>query len=64
MQAEIDQQESFVKIIRQKIQLLKPDIIFIEKDASRMALEMLMEDNITIVTVTSAKMLKMIARVT
>lgn len=64
MQAEIDQQESFVKIIRQKIQMLKPDIIFIEKDASRMALEMLMEDNITIVTVTSAKMLKMIARVT
>ena len=44
--------------------MLKPDIIFIEKDASRMALEMLMEDNITIVTVTSAKMLKMIARVT
>ena len=64
MQAEIDQQESFVKIIRQKIQMLKPDIIFIEKDASRMALEMLMEDNITIITVTSAKMLKMIARVT
>ena len=64
MQAEINQQESFMKIIRHKIQSLKPDIIFIEKDASRLALESLIEDNITLVTVTSAKMLKMIARAT
>ena len=53
-----------MKIIRHKIQSLKPDIIFIEKDASRLALESLIEDNITLVTVTSAKMLKMIARAT
>ena len=53
-----------MKIIRQKIKSLQPDVIFIEKDASRMAIEKLMEDNITLVTVTSAKMLKMIARAT
>ena len=64
MQAEIHQQESFVKIIRQKIMSVKPNIIFIEKDASRLALEACLQDNITVVTVTSAKMLKMIARST
>ena len=64
MQAEINQQESFINIIRRKIQKVKPDIIFVEKDASRLALQTLEEDNITVVTVTSAKMLKMIARAT
>ena len=43
---------------------MKPHIIFIEKDASRLALETCLQDNITVVTVTSAKMLKMIARAT
>ena len=64
VQVEISQQESFMKIIRQKIKSLKPDLIFIEKEASRLALEKLLDDNITVVTVTSAKMLKMIARAT
>jgi len=62
--AEISQQESFIRIIRQKIKALKPDIIFVEKDASRLALQVLEEDKITVVTNTSAKMLKMIARQT
>ena len=53
-----------MKIVRQKILNLNPNIIFVEKDASRPALETLIEDGITVVTCTSSKMLKMIARAT
>ena len=53
-----------MKIIMQKIKALSPNLIFIEKDASRTALEHMIKDDITVVTVTSAKMLKMIARAT
>ena len=62
--SENKQQETFMKIIQNKIKSLRPDLIFIEKDASRLALETLENDNITVVTVTKAKMLKMIARAT
>ena len=62
--SENKQQETFMKIIENKIKSLSPDLIFIEKDASRLALETLESDNITVVTVTKAKMLKMIARAT
>lgn len=53
-----------MRIIRSKINALKPDIIFVEKDASRLALQLLEDDKITVVTNTSAKILKMIARQT
>lgn len=64
VRAEINQQESFMKIVQAKISQVNPDIIFIEKDASRLALEVLLKDNRTVVTNTSTKMLRMIARAT
>lgn len=64
VRAEINQQESFMKIVQAKINQVNPDIIFIEKDASRLALEVLLKDNRTVVTNTSTKMLRMIARAT
>ena len=64
MQAEINQENSFMQITRQKINALKPDLIFVEKDASRLALQVLEEDKITVITNTPAKILKMIARQT
>ena len=41
VRAEILQQDSFIKIIKSKIQSVNPDLIFVEKDASRPALELL-----------------------
>ena len=53
-----------MRILRAKINALSPDIIFVEGDASRLFLQLLEEDRITVVTNTPAKMLKMIARQT
>jgi len=41
---------------------VNPDVIFVEKDASRLVLDMLLAENRTVVTNTSPKMLLMIAR--
>ena len=53
-----------MRIIRQKIRVLSPNLIFIEKHASRQALDAFIKDDITVVEVKSTKMLKMIARAT
>ena len=53
-----------MNIIKAKIQTVDPDIIFVEKDASRLALDTLLKDNRTVITNTSSKMLQMIARAT
>jgi len=51
-------------MIKQKISLVNPDVIFVEKDASRLILDILQNDNRTVATNTSPKMLAMIARCT
>jgi len=43
---------------------VNPDLILVEKDASRLAIDTLFRDDRTVVTQTSTKMLKMIARCT
>ena len=43
---------------------MNPDVIFVEKDASLKVLELLQNDQRTVVTNTSLKMLVMIARLT
>ena len=51
-------------MIKQKIDLAKPDVIFIEKDASKQVLDMLFKEKKTVVTNTPLKMMHMIARST
>ena len=46
-----------MNIIKAKITTVDPDIIFVEKDASRLALDTLLKDNRTVITNTSSKML-------
>ena len=53
-----------MRIIQSKIATVNPDIIFVEKDASRLALDTLLKDNRTVITNTSIKMMQMIARAT
>ena len=53
-----------MRIIQNKIATVNPDIIFVEKDASRLALDTLLKDNRTVITNTSIKMMQMIARAT
>lgn len=57
VEAEVNQEQSFMNIIKAKIQTVDPDIIFVEKDASRLALDTLLKDNRTVITNTSIKML-------
>jgi hypothetical protein len=35
MESEIKQEEAFIQIIMKKIQMVNPDVIFVEKDVSR-----------------------------
>ena len=51
-------------MIRQRVSQVNPDVIFVEKDASRLILDILSNDNITVATNTSTKMMSMIARCT
>lgn len=44
--------------------MVNPDVIFVEKDVSRLALDMLFKDKRTVVTNTPLKILHMIERCT
>lgn len=62
LEQEIGQEDALIRIIKKKIEQVNPDIIFVEKDATRLVLDMLLSINKTVVTNTSRKMLLMIAR--
>lgn len=53
-----------MQIIMSKIQSINPHVIFVEHEASRLALETLFKDQRTVVTNVQPKMMKMIARST
>jgi ABC-type Fe3+-hydroxamate transport system substrate-binding protein len=61
LEQEIGQEDALIRIIKKKIEQVNPDIIFVEKDATRLVLDMLLSINKTVVTNTSRKMLLMIA---
>ena len=62
---ELQQQEDpYFQIIRSKVNLVKPNIIFVEKNASRKAIESFKEDGITLVTDVPSHMMAMITRCT
>jgi 1-phosphatidylinositol-3-phosphate 5-kinase len=62
LSAEIHQESSNMQIIMTKIQQVNPHIIFVEHEASRLALETLFKDQRTVVTNVDPKMMAMIAR--
>jgi 1-phosphatidylinositol-3-phosphate 5-kinase len=64
LSAEINQENYNMQIIMSKIQSINPHIIFVEHEASRLALETLFKDQRTVVTNVHPKMMKMIARST
>lgn len=62
---ELQQQEDpYLQIIRAKVNQVRPNLIFVEKNASSKAIKQFLQDNITIVTDVPTKMMKMIARCT
>jgi 1-phosphatidylinositol-3-phosphate 5-kinase len=64
LSAEINQENYNMQIIMQSIKLVDPHIIFVEHEASRLALETLFKDQRTVVTNVHPKMMAMIARST
>jgi hypothetical protein len=62
LEQEIKQEKTLIQMIKAKIELVNPDVIFVEKDASILVLDMLRAENKTVVTNTKTKMLAMIAR--
>jgi hypothetical protein len=64
LEAEINQEQINMQIIMSKIQSVNPDVIFLEKEASRLALETLFKDKRTVVTNTPPKTIRRIARAT
>jgi hypothetical protein len=64
LEREIENEDNLIKQIQSKIAEVNPDVIFVEKDATRKMLDECIEANRTVVTNTSKKMLMMIARCT
>lgn len=62
LEQEIKQEKTLISMIKGKIELVNPDVIFVEKDASILVLDMLRAENRTVVTNTDEKILAMIAR--
>ena len=50
IETEIKQEDSFINIVMRKIELVKPDIIIAQNDASFKAIEELVKRKITLVT--------------
>ena len=60
----IRQEEPYIQIILSKIRKVEPDIILVEKEVSRLALDTLMANQKTIVTNVKSSIIRRIARLT
>ena len=61
---EIKQQDSFINIIMRKIEMVKPNIIIVQNDASFKAIEALVDRNITLVTNVKESVMQRLGRLT
>ena len=61
---EIKQEDSFINIIMRKIEMVKPDVIIVQNDASFKAIEALRDKNITLVTNVKESVMQRLGRLT
>ena len=64
LETEIKQEDAFIGIVMKKIELVKPDIIFAQNDATMKAIEALLDRNITVVTNVKNSVMQRISRLT
>lgn len=64
LESEIKQEESFIQIIMKKIDLVSPNLIFVQNDTSMKAIEALLEKNITLITNVKESVMQRIGRFT
>ena len=61
---EIKQEDSLIQIVMKKVELVRPDLIFVQNDASFKAIEALRDRNITLVTNVKKSVMQRLARLT
>lgn len=61
---ELRQEDAFIQIVMKKIDQVKPDLIFVQNDASQKAIEALRERNITLVTNVKKTVMSRLGRLT
>jgi len=64
LESEIKQEDHYIQIVLQKIDLVKPNLIFVKEDTSRKAIDALMAKNITIITNVKESVMLRIGRLT
>ena len=64
LETEIKQEDAFIHIVMKKIELVSPNLIFVQNDASMKAIEALLEKNITVVTNVTQSVMKRLGRLT
>ena len=60
----VEQEDHWVEIIKQKLTLVKPSLIIVEKDVGYKVLDALREEDVTVITNMSPKKMKRMARYT
>lgn len=64
LETEIKQEDFFIHIIMNKIELVKPDLIFVHKEASLKAIQALLAKDIILVTNVKKKQMERLERLT